>query len=175
MLVSRDDTRAYDILFRRHWKRVYAVAKDLLKSDHLAEEVVQEVFLKVWAARTELSSIRSFENWLFIIARNHIYNSLRRKVRERGFLSMLADSFGTCPACPDEVLHVKERKRFLEDMICRLPPQQQVAFRMAHQADMSYEHIGAVMGISRNTVRNHIARALHALRFQVRSDADDLS
>ena len=88
---------------------------------------------------------------------------------------MLADSFGTCPACPDEVLHVKERKRFLEDMIRRLPPQQQVAFRMAHQADMSYEHIGAVMGISRNTVRNHIARALHALRFQVRSDADDLS
>ena len=174
MLVCRDDTRAYDALFLRHWKRIYAVARDLLKSDYQAEEVVQEVFLKVWANRAELSSVKSFENWLFIIARNHIYNTLRRKVREKGFLTMLSDSFGSSPVCPDEVLNIKERKRFLEDMIGQLPPQQQVAFRMAHQADLSYEHIGALMGISRNTVRNHIARALHALRFQVRGDADEL-
>ncbi|MFN7280803.1 MAG: RNA polymerase sigma factor [bacterium] len=175
MLVSRDDSRAYDALFRRHWKRIYSVARDLLKSDHLAEEAVQEVFLKVWSARAELVAIRSFENWLFIIARNHIYNTLRRKMREKSFLSMLSESFGIRQTGPEEMLQVKERARLLDDMIRQLPPQQQVVLRMAHQADMSYEHIGEMMGISRNTVRNHLARAVQTLRFQMRKAPEDLS
>jgi RNA polymerase sigma-70 factor (family 1) len=175
MLVSRDDTRAYDVLFRRHWKRIYAVARDLLKCEHQAEEAVQEVFLKVWAGRTELGSIKSFENWLFIIARNHIYNVLRRKARERGFLSKLADSNGQPPESPDEMLQAKEQTRILDDMVRRLPPQQQVAWRLAHQADMSYEHIGAVLGISRHTVRNHLAKAVQSLRFHGRNESDDRS
>jgi len=175
MLVSRDDNRAYDALFRRHWKRIYSVARDLLKSDHLAEEAVQEVFLKVWTARAELVAIRSFEDWLFIIARNHIYNVLRRKARERGFLSKLADSNGQPPESPDEMLQAKEQTRILDDMVRRLPPQQQVAWRLAHQADMSYEHIGAVLGISRHTVRNHLAKAVQSLRFHGRNESDDRS
>jgi RNA polymerase sigma-70 factor (ECF subfamily) len=172
-LVSRDDTGAYDVLFRRHWKRIYAVARDLLKCGHLAEEAVQEVFLKVWAGREDLAEIKSFENWLFIIARNHIYNVLRRKAKERGFLNMLSDATGSGPAGPEEMLQAKEQSRILDDMIRRLPPQQQLALRLAHQADMSYEHIGAVMGISRHTVRNHLAKAVQSLRFRGRNTDED--
>lgn len=174
MLVSCDDTRAYEILFQRHWKRVFGVARDLLKSEDLAEEAVQEVFLKVWAGRSELSIVRSFENWLFIIARNHIYNTLRRKVRERGFISRLAGTFGLQPAGPEELLQRKDSVRLLDDLIRQLPPQQQVVLRMAHQADMDYAHIGELMGISRNTVRNHLARAVQTLRFQLKKAPDEM-
>ncbi len=175
MLVSRDDVRAYDVLFHKHWKRIFAVARDLLKCDHLAEEAVQEVFLKVWASRTDLLFIKSFENWLFIIARNHIFNVLRKKSKETGFRARLSELFGNAEAGPEELLQVKERARMVDDMIRRLPPQQQLALRMAHQADMSYEHIGAVMGISSHTVRNHLARAVQTLRFQGRATTDDIT
>ena len=88
---------------------------------------------------------------------------------------MLADSKVSVPMGPEEILQVKEQTRILDDMIRRLPPQQQVALRMAHQSEMSYEHIGAVMGISRHTVRNHLAKAVQSLRFQGRNTSDDLA
>ncbi len=174
LLVSRDDTRAYEILFQRHWKSIFGVARDLLKSEDLAEEAVQEVFLKVWAGRSELPMVRSFENWLFIVARNHIYNTLRRKVRERGFMSRLAGTFGLSSTGPEELLQRKDSARILDDLIRQLPPQQQVVLRMAHQADMDYAHIGELMGISRNTVRNHLTRAIQTLRFQLKKAPDDM-
>ena len=88
---------------------------------------------------------------------------------------MLSESFGIRQTGPEEMLQVKEHARLLDDMIRQLPPQQQVVLRMAHQADMSYEHIGEMMGISRNTVRNHLARAVQTLRFQMRKAPEDLS
>lgn len=86
---------------------------------------------------------------------------------------MLSDATGSGPAGPEEMLQAKEQSRILDDMIRRLPPQQQLALRLAHQADMSYEHIGAVMGISRHTVRNHLAKAVQSLRFRGRNTDED--
>ena len=173
VLVSQQDEQAYALLFQRYWRRIYAVAFDLLKCGHLAEEVVQEVFLKVWMNRSELPSVKSFEHWLFIIARNHIYNTLRKKITERKYVSGLFDLIEQQQSGPEEMLQIKERTRILDDMIRRLPPQQQLVLRMAHQSGMDYASIGAEMGISRNTVRNHLARAVQSLRFQFRRDTRD--
>lgn len=168
VLVSHHDEQAYALLFQRHWRRIYAVSQDLLKCPHLAEEIVQEVFLRVWKNRSELPSIKSFDHWLFIIARNHIYNTMRRKITERKYVSGLSGALEQQQTGPEELLHTKERIRMIDDMIRSLPPQQQLVLRMAHQSDMDYARIGAEMGISRNTVRNHLARAVQSLRFQFR-------
>jgi RNA polymerase sigma-70 factor (ECF subfamily) len=173
ILVAQGDHEAFSVLFRRHHRKVFSVAKAMTKSDLIAEEVVQEVFIKVWSRRTELPKLLSFENFLFIIARNHIYNTLRRKVNEETFLRHLEQHFSTLPKSVEDSLHAKDFSRILQCAVRELPRQQQLVFRLAHHSELDHAGIGQVMGISKYTVKNHMAKAVESIRYYFRRRMPD--
>ena len=72
---------SFRIFFDYYWDNLYSVAFAFTKSETLSEEIVQEVFVKVWLKREYLASVNNIESWLFIIARNHILNVLQKKLK----------------------------------------------------------------------------------------------
>ncbi|HWJ28602.1 MAG TPA: sigma factor, partial [Flavisolibacter sp.] len=76
--VLQGDEKAFRQLFDHYWPGIFSVAFSLTKSSVLSEEIVQDVFLKVWLKREQLATVNNFPGYLFTIAKNHIYNELRR-------------------------------------------------------------------------------------------------
>jgi len=171
-LLSRDDPEAFAVLFRRHGYRVYELARTMLKSEHLAEDLVQEVFLRVWKNRALLAAVRSFDAYLFIAARNEVLHTLRNDDFRAELLRRYGRSAADAEGGLEREIQQKDLLRLLDKAVNGLPPQQRVAFRLAHQSGLGISDIGIAMGISRNTVRNHLARALQALRSHLRRPSE---
>ena len=165
-LLSRGDEQAFVRVFDQYRKRIFGVAMTLLKSEEQAKEVVQEVFLKVWTKRDELANVQSLENFLFIMARNMILNDLKRQVLDRNAKSEFSHNSNQVNNA-DWSIREQQCEDLLSEVINRLPPQQQLVYRMAKVDGMSYDGIARQLNISRFTVRNHMAEALRSIRLTI--------
>jgi len=154
---------AFTQLFHHYRGTVYTTALKFLNSSDLAEEIVQDVFLKVWLKRAEMGSVMNFDGYLFIMARNIIFDRIKK---------MSYESTGTPPllldaSCSDETEYLirhHQCQQFLKEAIDRLPQQQQTIYKMAKDEGLSHEMIAEVMQISKHTVKKHMAVALQSIR-----------
>ena len=162
--VATGSEKAFRLLFQQYSHQIYSVALTMTKSIPLSEEVVQDVFLKIWLKRESLPGIENFNAYLFTIARNHIYNVLRSKATEPAFVEQLEQLCCSEGVMPDEVFHAKETEQLLEKAVSQLPKQQQNVYRLSRQEGYDYNKIAASLGISRSTVKNHMTAALHHVR-----------
>jgi RNA polymerase sigma-70 factor (ECF subfamily) len=80
---GKGDQHSFSLLLRQYWNKVYSQALTYLKSAPLAQEITQDVFLKIWKTREKLSGLDHFPDYLFIISRNAIISELRKKGRQR--------------------------------------------------------------------------------------------
>ena len=162
--VASGDEMAFRQLFNTYWDNIYGVSFMLTKSEALAEDMVQEIFLKIWLKREQLPQIENFRNFLFIVARNHIFDTLRKKTKEKEFIHQLFSYFNPEPDSPEKKLLQKESGLLIQQAINNLPDQQRMVYQLARDKGLRQEEIAEQLGISRNTVRNHMARALQSLR-----------
>ena len=160
--ISQGDETAFAELYSRYWKAVYTQALHYMKSPQAAQDIVQDVFLKIWANRENLGHIREFRPYFFVTARNIIISNLRNTV----FHQYLTDDDQQEESIllPERMLSFKESVDILHRAIETLPPQQQKAYRLSRNEGLSYEEIAREMGISRLTVRTHITKALSFIR-----------
>ena len=172
--VALGDEAAFRRLFHEYWPHIYGVAVVLTKSAILAEDMTQEVFLKIWLKRQDLPAIDRFRDYLFIVARNHIFSELRKHSREQGFTENLIRYFRDQRSDPEMALLQKESIRLIQESIERLPTQQRTVLRMSRDQGLTHEQIAAELGISKNTVRNHMVQALHHIREFLEQNADGL-
>src|SRR6478735_11143470 len=91
-LIAKGDEIAFSKLFFQFKDRIYSIAFKLTKSTIAAEEIVQEVFLKIWLKRASLTEIENFSAYLFIIARNDVYKGLKQIARHHAPTSLSVDS-----------------------------------------------------------------------------------
>lgn len=163
-LVAAGDEHAYRELFHRHWNNVYSVALVLTKSVELAEDMVQDIFLKIWQKREHFTEVERFEDYLFIMARNHIYTELKKKARDDQFKQQVYQYFDSGINNAEIQLLTKETQVQINKAIAQLTPQQQLVYRMSREQGLSHEEIAEKLNISRNTVRNHIVQSLKQIR-----------
>lgn len=168
--VAESDEAAFTSLLRHFWNKVYTQANVYLKSATLAQEITQDVFLKVWAARTNLPGINNFSSYLFITTRNEIISALRKKGREQTTPSETLEENGWMP---DQQLQYKESYKLLLNGIEALPPARKQVFKMSRLEGLSYDEIAARLNISRNGVKDHIVKALIFLRTWLSTHSGD--
>ena len=162
--VAEGDERAFRQLFDHYWNKIYSVALTLTKSIALSEEIVQDVFLKIWLKREQLPSVERFDSFLFTVAKNHIYNELRKKTIEQPFVEHLEQHFLESSALPEQMMLLKETKQLIDKAVQQLPDQQRAVFELSRNEGLDYNAIADQLGISRSTVKNHMTKALQFLR-----------
>lgn len=170
--VSADDEQAFAEVFLFYTARLYPFVRKMTRSDSAAEEVVQNVFIRVWKHRSKLPEIENYRSWIFRIAANLTYTYLSKKARDRSHQEAFA---ATVPAETDstsDFVDFKETSKAIENLVAQLPPQRRTIFRLSREHGLTYEEIGRELGISRNTVRNQMVEALKFLKEHTRNNSD---
>src|SRR5690606_38619014 len=154
---------ALDGLLALYWKPLVRYAHALVGSMDDAEDVVQDVFVELWNRRLSWRGIESIRSYLYRSTRNRALNERRRrKVRVAWFDANRGEQ--RRPPTPAETLQTQELRRAVESALGRLSPRRREVFVLYSGHSLSYHEIGAIMGISYQTVANHMSAALRDLR-----------
>jgi len=170
--VAKGDESAFRQLFEQHWDNIYGVAFAFTKSPVIAEEMAQDVFVKIWLKREDLPQVKKFSDYLFIIARNHIFSALRKKLHEQPFSDHLLNYFQDTSNTPDSQLLFRETEQLLQKAIEQLSPQQHLIYCLSREQGLNQEEIAAKLDISKNTVKSHMSKALQFIRNYLQMHAE---
>jgi RNA polymerase sigma-70 factor (family 1) len=164
LLLKEGSEQAFEKLYRLYSKRLFGNLLKLVKSESLAREILQEIFMKVWDLRQQIDVERSFRSWLFKIAENKVYDCFRKAARDHKLrlilLAAATDSYEHIEA----IIINKENNHLLQQAIESLPPQRKQVFRLCKLEGKSYEEVSRQLGISTSTISDHIVKASRAIR-----------
>ncbi len=174
--VANGDENAFASLFYSYHNQLGEFILLLTRSTELTEEIIQDVFMKVWEMRATLTTVNHFTGWLFILARNYTLNSLRKqsaelkKSYEYGRHLLLTES-----ETGAEGNTLKEYDELIKKAIAQLPDQQRKVFSLRHEEGLSYAAIAEVMNISKETVKKYLQLALKSVCKYIKSNFSSLS
>lgn len=161
--ISKNNQTALEILMRRYERSIFNFALKLVKSADLAEEITQDVFIKLWEKRSELKNIESPSAWLFKISRNKSFNHLKelaaKFTREHYYSTLVeVDTNG------EDDLNLKNLQALITDFSNNLSPKRKEIFQLKTEKGLSNEEIGSILQISPNTVKNQLSKSHQLLR-----------
>lgn len=156
----------FDQIYNLYAIKVFNFAKRYLHSDQDAQEIVQDVFLKLWETRTKLDLNQSFNGYLFRITKNAALNKIRKRVGEPDTYLSVRDDISSLNLTEQDVL-LDEMKDLLETAIDGLPPKRQEIFRLSRHECLSNKEIAERLDISINTVEGQMRKAIKYLRSYV--------
>ncbi len=159
---------AFQALFEKYSQKVYHFSLSYLKDKQEAEEIVQEVFLKIWKSREELDTTTSFESFLFTIAKNAILNTIRKEKYVQAYLNYAKLHPGK-NVLLDEELDFNELQRAYQKSIENLPPRRKEIFILSREKNLTNAEIAVKMGISVKTVENQMTSALNDIKRSLRN------
>jgi RNA polymerase sigma-70 factor, ECF subfamily len=164
-LLKKGDMRAFDTIYERYCKRMYCFAIRYIKQEEDAEEIVQEVFLKIWESRKRIDTYSSFNSFIFTIAYNTTISLLRKRVNENKYLEQLQlrQQINNSDEIIDEI-HFKQIKEQLNTSLNQLTPRQREIFLLSREEGLTHSEIAKKLNISPNTVKNHLVTVLSFLR-----------
>lgn len=155
---------SWDELVRQHADRVYRLAYRLSGNQHDAEDLTQETFIRVFRSVQNYQP-GTFEGWLHRITTNLFLDMVRRRSRIR--MEALPDDYDRVPADdpnPEQIYHDARLNADLQAALDSLPPEFRAAVVLCDIEGLSYEEIGATLGVKLGTVRSRIHRGRHAIR-----------
>jgi RNA polymerase sigma-70 factor (ECF subfamily) len=162
--LKNHNENAFRKLFDLYYQDIYGYSISLLKSKDLAEENVQEVFLKVWLHRENLNIEQSFKSYLFTIARNQAFNSLNKASNDEILKEEIFYSSQKSYDQGDYSVRESDCKKLKKEALKQLPPKRKQIFKMSRKQGKTYEEISQELGISVNTVKSQMSKALESLR-----------
>jgi RNA polymerase sigma-70 factor (ECF subfamily) len=164
-LIAKDNESAFSELFIRYDKRIYPFVLRMIKSASLAEEITQEIFIKIWNNRQKLTGIDHPEAYILTIASRHTLDHIKKRVNESKMLQRLSVVLNdSTDNNTEEALLLRESAALIHRAVNQLPPQQKAVYELSRHEGMKYEEIAQQLNISPNTVRNHLVKALDFLR-----------
>lgn len=162
--LKANESKGLHYLYEKYHAALYYYALDFVKSPAQAQDVVQEVFVKVWEGRAQLKPELSFKAYLFCISKNHIINQLRRTSREIKAKQYFANHMVTHHnQAEDEVIY-SDYEAIADKALDGLPPKRKMVFTLHRIEGKKYDEIAASLNISKNTVRDHIVKAEKAIK-----------
>lgn len=166
-LRDNNDKDSFAFLYNLYWAKVYNFAQLYITSLVDVEEVVQEVFIKIWENRSSLKEEQNFEGYLFIVMRNLIFNRSRKNLNETFYQLSVLEAVDESYSIEEE-MDAANLKVHIESLISTLSPRQQEVFRLSRDEQLSYREIAELLQISEKTVEHHISDALKFLRKNIR-------
>jgi len=165
--LSKGEIKAFNDLFQLYGNRIYRFSMGYLKSQSEAEELVQDVFLKIWEKRAELKDYLSFKAYLFTIAYNLIRKHFTNKALMHKYLEgQIIDDldFDTT-----QNIDYQSTKKLIDAIVDQLPPKRKTVFIMSRFEGFTVNEIAKELGTSPKTVENQLGEALKFVREHLKS------
>jgi RNA polymerase sigma-70 factor (ECF subfamily) len=173
--IARNDTAAFDALFRRHLRAVFSFTLRMVGDATAAEDLTQECFLRVWRARDRYQPAAAFRTWLFTIARRLALDELKRRethpaqlaaetLDDADFAGTVESLAGEEPASPQEIVMARELGRALDQALRGLPKELRETVLLRDVEGLSYDEIAAVLGCPIGTVKSRLNAARKRLQ-----------
>ena len=158
------DRASFEALYQRHGRRAKGFFLRMMDYDEaLADDLTQELFLRIWKHRGEYNADSSFETWLFTIAYNLCKNEYRHQNAVRSCEEALSQRSEPCTD-PVQDLERKEQKALIRQAVQRLPEGQREAFILRYEEDLPLADVAAILAIPEGTVKSRLFGALNAVR-----------
>ena len=161
---AQGNEAAFSELFRRYDKRIYPFVLKMVKDTGIAEEVTQEIFIKLWKNRERLTDIEVPEAYIFTITGRHTLDHIKRRLSESRMLQRLSLIQKNTHNDTEEALQLRDSAALIQKAVNNLPPQQKNVYQLSRQQGLKYDEIALQLNISQNTVRNHLVKALQTIR-----------
>ncbi len=166
--VARGDTHAFEVLVRRHRKRILNLIFRLTGDHVQAEDLAQEVFVRIWQAAANYQPKAKFTTWAYRITANLCLDLVKSAHHRQKFVcSAEDDSFDSCADklnTPEDLVLASEKSRQLSAALRSLPANQRLAVVLKRFEGLSYEEIAKIMGCSVSAVESLLVRAKKTLR-----------
>lgn len=158
------DAQAFQWLYKNYSRKVYDYAFLMTHNVHQSEDIVQEVFLKIWMHRAKLKNVDNFNGYVHTIVKNHTVDQMRSQAKEqynlREFVSYASGTIAVHP----ENLEYKQGQQILKDAIRSLPPRQQLAYTLRREHGWKRDRIAQELNVSPSTVKAHIQKAIRFIK-----------
>jgi RNA polymerase sigma-70 factor (family 1) len=163
-MVSQGDEQAFATVFDHYRNRIYGVALKLTHSTTVSEEIVEDVFLKIWTRRVTLNEIESFSAYLFTIARNETYKILKQIAKNYKIVLLSENNESLIHNNAEDDLIDKEFTSLLQKAIERLPHQQKQVYKLMKEEDLKRGEVAELLQLQPETVKFHLAQAMKNIR-----------
>jgi len=167
----QDDEHAFGQLYAMCMPPLLKFSKTILKNHELAEEVVADVFIKIWQNRVEIGKIENFKLYLYISTKNTALNYLSRHFRKE-VISLEEMSLNTSisPYNPEQLLITSEAVKKINCEINKLPPRCKLIFKLVKEDRLKYSEIAELLNISVKTIDSQMAIAIKKISSAINFD-----
>jgi RNA polymerase sigma-70 factor (family 1) len=162
--LQKGDSDAFLELYNHYHPALYHYVLRFVKSPAIAEDVLQDVFLKIWEIRSRIDPGLSFKAYLYRICRNSVFKLLKKIAIDEELRLQVMQQFTQSVADADLKILWQQYEEILYAAINNLSPQRQRVFRLCREEGKSYEQVANELGISRNTVKEHMVLAMKQIR-----------
>ncbi|PST82510.1 RNA polymerase sigma-70 factor [Pedobacter yulinensis] len=170
--ISSGDEEAFRVLFGRYRDKIFNYVLKLTKSREASEEIVMDVFLKLWQGRALLHELDNFPAFVSTIARNKALDFLRLAAKDRVLRDLVWEEIELAATQrADEPLLTAELQKEIDEAVDQLSPQRRTIFRLSRDEHMTYDQIAAHLNLSKATIKNHMLDALKILRLHLSRNA----
>ena len=157
------DHKAFEVIFVSYFNKVKYFINGLVKSESDAEELAQEVFVKLWIGRESIVIEKSFSSYLYVIARNAAFNFIKSRIVRDSYLNDQIRN-GEDSATSEEVIVAKETELLLKMIVSKMPEQRRRIYELSRNQGLRNDEIAQQLNISKKTVENQLSLALKELR-----------
>lgn len=172
--LQQGDTEAYITLYDQYYPSLYTYILHFINIPELAEDALQEVFIKIWEIRERINPELSFSGYLYRITRNHVFKLMKKISADAALRIQVMQELQQQTEDADTRLLWKQYESLLHKAIAQLPPQRQKVFRLCREESKSYEEVAVELGISRNTVKEHMVLAMKSIKFFFYTNTDGI-
>lgn len=172
--LSQSDKEAFTVIFDHYEPRIYPFLLRITKSETSAEEIVQELFIKLWTLRAEVGKIENPRSYIFRMATNRALSYMKSVDRTNRLMQRVAGSTTTTLNVTEERIDYKQTEEIINKLVDQLPAQQKKIYKLSRQQGMSYDEIAAELKISPSTVKNHLTEALRFIREKLQQSSGSI-
>ncbi len=159
------DEKAFNTIYQRYSSILFNAAMVYVKDTGTAQDIVQQVFLKIWEKRAGAVGIDSFHYYLIVTSRNLIYDRFRKtNVEVRKIAELARQEANNFAGTGADLAEEREHARIFETAISTLPPQQRKIYLLIQEEQLSYKETAVALGLSMFTVKKHLELARRSVR-----------
>jgi len=166
--LSRGDEKAFEVLFMRYFPKVKRFISGLLQDDIIAEDLAQDILLKIWQKREAMEKIENLNAYLYRASRNAVYQHLRHILlvneygeKQQEHLSRQQDEGGENI---EGYIFAEELLLLIQHTVEKMPAQRKKIYEMSRKEGKNNDEIAQLLAINKRTVENHLTQALADIR-----------